>query len=138
MTRRKRKSKSSGAKSRRTRPSRSRQARQDGWRRWLPTAALVLAVILIGVGGVWFVNGQGNAGSGGTAASMDSLADVPRITPRELKAKLDAGQAVVFDARRQVDYANKHIAGATSLPQDEVQARLAELPTDKLAVFYCT
>jgi len=71
-------------------------------------------------------------------ATITSSADVPRITAQELKAKLDAGQAVVFDARRQTSYAQRHIAGAISLPQNEVAARLAELPTDKLAVFYCT
>ncbi len=71
-------------------------------------------------------------------ATIASRADVPRITIQELKAKLDAGQAVVFDARRQLDYAKKHIAGSISLPQGDVAARLAELPSDKLAVFYCT
>jgi len=70
-----------------------------------------------------------------TAAASD---DAPRITAHELKAKLDAGLAVVFDARQQEPYAKQHIAGAVSLPEDEVAARLAELPTDKLAVFYCT
>ncbi len=72
------------------------------------------------------------------AGAFVSSADMPRITVQELKAKLDAGQAVVFDARLQPAYAQKHIAGAISLPEDEVAARLAELPTDKLAVFYCT
>ena len=67
-----------------------------------------------------------------------SSADMPRITVQELKAKLDAGQAVVFDARPQPAYAQKHIAGAISMPEDEVAARVAELPTDKLAAFYCT
>ncbi len=32
-------------------------------------------------------------------ATIASPADVPRITAQELKAMLDAGQAVVFDAR---------------------------------------
>ncbi len=72
------------------------------------------------------------------AGSFISSDDMPRITVQELKAKLDAGQAVVFDARSQSAYARKHIAGAISLPQDEVAARVAELPTDKMAVFYCT
>jgi rhodanese-related sulfurtransferase len=45
---------------------------------------------------------------------------------------------VVFDAQEQLAYAYKHIAGAISMPQDEVDARVAELSTDKLAVFYCT
>ena len=72
------------------------------------------------------------------ATSLVSSADMPRITVQELKAKLDADQAVVFDARVQPAYAQKHIAGAISMPQAEVAARLTELPTDKLAVFYCT
>lgn len=71
-------------------------------------------------------------------ATIASAADVPRITVQELKAKLDAGQAVVFDARRRESYVERHIVGAVSLPQSQVAARLAELPTDKLAVFYCT
>ncbi len=71
-------------------------------------------------------------------AIIASPADVPRITPRELKARLDAGQAVVFDARRRELYAQRHVPGAISLPQSEVTARLAELPADKQAVFYCT
>jgi len=72
------------------------------------------------------------------AGSFVSSDDMPRITVQELKAKLDAGQAVVFDSRSQSAYAQKHIAGAISLPQDEMVARVAELPTDKQAVFYCT
>jgi 3-mercaptopyruvate sulfurtransferase SseA len=71
-------------------------------------------------------------------ATIASPADVPRITAQELKAMLDAGQAVVFDARRRESYIQQHIAGAISLPQNEVAARLAELPADKQVVFYCT
>lgn len=71
-------------------------------------------------------------------ATIASPADVPRITAQELRAKLDASQAVVFDARRKESYMRQHIAGALSLPWNEVAARLAELPTDRQAVFYCT
>ena len=145
MTRKKRKSREGGkkARSRSTKPrrtpsSRSRQARQKGWRNWLPIAALILAAILIGVGGVWLLTRQGNTGPTVAETTIAGSDDVPRITAQELKAKLDAGQAVVFDARQQEPYTQQHIAGAISLPEDEVAARLAELPTDKLAVFYCT
>jgi len=72
------------------------------------------------------------------AGTIISSVDMPRITVPELKAKLDAGQAVVFDVRQQSDYAQKHIAGAISMPQSEVADRLAELPADKMTVFYCT
>ncbi len=79
-----------------------------------------------------------SSGATPVAGHIVSSADMPRITAQELKAKLDAGEAVVFDARSQSAYAQRHIAGAISLPQSEVAARVAELPTDKLAAFYCT
>ncbi|MFQ5813262.1 MAG: rhodanese-like domain-containing protein, partial [Anaerolineae bacterium] len=127
MTRKKRKSsggrkgaRSRSTKPRRTQSSRSRQVRQQGWRRQLPIAALILAAVIISVGGVWFFTRRGNTGPTVTEATTNDLANVPRIAPQELKAKLDAGQAVVFDARRQSDYTQKHIAGAISLPQGEV------------------
>jgi len=145
MARKKRKSSGGRKKTRprstkpqRAQSSRSRQARQQGRRRQLPIAALILAAVIISVGGVWFFTQRGNTGPTATGATITRSADVLRITARELKAKLDAGQAVVVDARRQTDYAQKHIAGAISLPETEVAARLAELPTDKMAVFYCT
>ena len=145
MARKRRKSKGDRKKARsrsteprRTQSSRSRQARQQGWRRRLPIAALILAASIISVGGIWFLTRQGNTGPTVTEATTADSDDVPRITAQELKAKLDAGQAVVFDARLQAPYDQKHIAGALSLPEGEVAARLAELPTDKLAVFYCT
>jgi hypothetical protein len=72
------------------------------------------------------------------AAQISSPDDVPRITAQELKTLLDANQAVVFDARRQESFAQKHIIEAISLPQNQVAARLDELPADKLAIFYCT
>jgi len=127
---------SRSTKPRRTQSSRSRQARQEGWGRWLPIAGLILAAVIIGVGGVWLLTRQGNTGPTVTEATIAGSADVRRITAQELKAKLDAGQAVVFDVRRQESYTQRHIAGAISLPENEVAARLAELPTDKLAVFY--
>ena len=71
----------------------------------------------------------------GTLVSSD---DMPRITVQELKAKLDAGEAVVYDVRLHEAFAQRHIDGAISLPLDGVATRLAELPTDKLAAFYCT
>ena len=134
----KKKARSRSTKPRQTPSSRSRQARQKGGRNWLPIAALILAASLIVVGGVWLLTRQGNTGPTVAETTIAGSDDVPRITAQELKAKLDAGQAVVFDARQQEPYTQQHIAGAISLPEDEVAARLAELPTDKLAVFYCT
>src|ERR1043165_389809 len=61
-----------------------------------------------------------------------------RINVAELKQKLDAGEAVVYDTRAKTAYDQEHIKGALSMPSNEVATRAGELPKDKLIVFYCT
>lgn len=68
-----------------------------------------------------------------------TIAEVPRITPQEVKEKLDAGEdLVIVDSRSLEAYNHSHIAGAVSLPLDEIGTRYGELPKDKLLVLYCT
>jgi len=62
----------------------------------------------------------------------------PRITPAELREKLERGEAVVYDTRAKTAYDQEHIKGALSMPSGEVAGRAGELPKDKLIVFYCT
>jgi hypothetical protein len=64
-------------------------------------------------------------------------ADVPRIGVVEAKAKVDAGEAILVDVRTEAAYKGKHIAGAISIPVDQVSRRRAEFPNDKLIIFYC-
>ncbi|MGD9315309.1 MAG: rhodanese-like domain-containing protein [Anaerolineae bacterium] len=63
--------------------------------------------------------------------------DVPRIGVLEAKAKMDAGEALLVDVRTEGAYKGKHIAGAISIPVDQVSRRHAQLPDDKLIIFYC-
>jgi hypothetical protein len=64
---------------------------------------------------------------------------VPRMTPDELKALLDAGEEVVIaDSRALTPYNVRHITGAISMPLAEVEERADELPRDRTIVFYCT
>ena len=66
-------------------------------------------------------------------------AAVSRITAESLKAKLDAGEAVVIvDTRSLEHFRQKRIAGAVSMPLSEIDARYAELPKGKEIVLYCT
>ena len=65
-------------------------------------------------------------------------AEARRITVAELKQKLDAGEAVVYDTRPKTAYDQEHIKGALSMPAGEVAERTGELPKDKFIVFYCT
>lgn len=54
----------------------------------------------------------------------------------ELRRRVAAGEVVV-DAHPVVGYAAGHIAAAISVPLDELEARLAELPTEREVVTYC-
>ncbi len=72
------------------------------------------------------------------AATLTTKADVPRVTPAELKALMDKGEAVAIDVRGSVPYELGHIKDAVWLPLGLVAQRFGELPQDKLIVAYCT
>jgi len=67
------------------------------------------------------------------------LSEVPRMTPKEVKALLESGERVVFvDTRSRAAYEQDHIPGALSIPLNEIEARHTELPKDRQIVLYCT
>jgi rhodanese-related sulfurtransferase/DNA-binding transcriptional ArsR family regulator len=55
----------------------------------------------------------------------------------ELLKRARSGEVVVLDTRPAGEYAAGHIAGAISLPVDELQQRLRELPKGHEYVAYC-
>ncbi|MBI4888807.1 MAG: metalloregulator ArsR/SmtB family transcription factor [Acidobacteria bacterium] len=55
----------------------------------------------------------------------------------ELLARARSGRAVILDTRPVGEYAAGHIAGAISVPVDDLQRRLRELPRDRKYVAYC-
>jgi hypothetical protein len=66
---------------------------------------------------------------------------VARITPEDLKQKLDAGEeAVVVDLRHAVELEsdNVKIPGAIHLDPGEIEQRHVEIPRDRDIVLYCT
>jgi rhodanese-related sulfurtransferase/DNA-binding transcriptional ArsR family regulator len=56
---------------------------------------------------------------------------------RELLERVRADDVIILDARPANEYEAGHIAGAISVPIDELQKRLRFLPTDKEYVAYC-
>ena len=66
-----------------------------------------------------------------------SQADVPRISVAQARQQADAGEAILVDVRTSAVYEGLHIAGAISMPLHQVARRYAELPADKLLIFYC-
>jgi rhodanese-related sulfurtransferase len=85
------------------------------------------------------------------AVAEEQLADVDRLVKTylgdraaldaigfdELRARLRAGSVVLVDVRPAAEFAAGHIAGAISIPHDELEGRLGELPSDKEVVAYC-
>jgi rhodanese-related sulfurtransferase/DNA-binding transcriptional ArsR family regulator len=70
-------------------------------------------------------------------AYLGDRGEVEPITRRELVSRLRRRDVVVIDVRPLSEYEAGHIAGARSLPPDEVRKRLRELPKDVEVVAYC-
>src|ERR1700694_1069039 len=71
-------------------------------------------------------------------AARDYLGeDVDAIGRDELVARLGRGDVVLVDVRPEEGVAAGHIEGARSIPLDELEQRLAELPADREVVAYC-
>jgi rhodanese-related sulfurtransferase/predicted transcriptional regulator len=83
------------------------------------------------------------------ATSVSRLAEVERavadhlgegveaIGRDELRRRLRRGEVVLIDVRPGEEYEAGHIEGARSIPIDELDERLAELPADREVVAYC-
>jgi membrane protein DedA with SNARE-associated domain len=66
---------------------------------------------------------------------------IARITPEDLKAQLDRGQAtLVVDVRDRLDFDQEPfiIPGALHLQTEELEARHSEIPRDRDIILYCT
>ncbi|TAM80662.1 MAG: sulfurtransferase [Acidobacteria bacterium] len=66
---------------------------------------------------------------------------VNRITPEELKRKIDAGEEVtIIDLRHSMDFEAdpSTIPGAYTLPSEEFEKRYREIPADRELILYCT
>jgi rhodanese-related sulfurtransferase len=63
--------------------------------------------------------------------------EVEAIGREELIARLARGEAVLVDVRPPEEYAAGHIEGARSIPIDELERRLAELPEGREVIAYC-
>ena len=68
------------------------------------------------------------------ADDSNEAQDVPR---EELLRRARSGEVVVLDVRPHHEYTCGHIPSALSMPVEELEARLAELPPDVEVVAYC-
>jgi rhodanese-related sulfurtransferase len=71
-------------------------------------------------------------------AARDYLGeDVDAIGRDELIARMRSGEVVLVDVRPSEEFEAGHIDGARSVPLEELEGRLAELPPDREVVAYC-
>lgn len=63
--------------------------------------------------------------------------DVETIGREELLERAARGDVVLVDVRPGVEFRSGHIEGARSIPIEELDERLAELPADREIVAYC-
>jgi DNA-binding transcriptional ArsR family regulator len=63
--------------------------------------------------------------------------EVDRVDREELVERLRTGDVVLVDVRPPEEFAAGHIEGALSVPLDELERRLGELPPDLEVVAYC-
>jgi rhodanese-related sulfurtransferase/predicted transcriptional regulator len=71
-------------------------------------------------------------------AARDYLGEnVDTIGRAELLGRLARGDVVLVDVRPELEYEAGHIESARSIPLDELERRLAELPPDTEVVAYC-
>src|ERR671938_1452774 len=71
-------------------------------------------------------------------AARDYLGgDVDAIGRDELIERMRSGDVVLVDVRPSEEFEAGHIEGAHSIPLEELEDRLAELPADREVVAYC-
>lgn len=101
--------------------------------------AMTAGIIIFSEGGTTTAAGssQGNTALPLNTGSLP-YPNVPRIGLEESQAKLAQGLALLVDVRSSEAYGKSHIAGAISIPEEEIGNQLDELPRDKEIILYCT
>ena len=71
-------------------------------------------------------------------AYLGSREGLESITAEQLRARLKTGEPLLMlDVRPAEEYQAAHLAGAVSIPLEELEQRLRELPRDREIVAYC-
>jgi rhodanese-related sulfurtransferase/DNA-binding HxlR family transcriptional regulator len=68
---------------------------------------------------------------------LSNRSHLEALTINELSSRLDDPNIIILDVRPHLEYAQGHILGARSIPVDELESRLSELPPEQEIVAYC-
>lgn len=70
-------------------------------------------------------------------AYLGDRSQLEEISHAELQQRIVAGDVIVLDVRPAAEYSAGHIAGARSIPVDQLTESLASIPLDLEVVAYC-
>lgn len=68
---------------------------------------------------------------------LDNRTEFEPLTLNELSVRLHDPEVIILDVRPHLEYAQGHIKGARSIPINELESRLSELPQEQEIVAYC-
>ena len=68
---------------------------------------------------------------------LQDRSSLQSINAAELVERMEAGDVLLLDVRPELEYRSGHIPKAHSIPIDELEARLEELPRDQEIIAYC-
>lgn len=72
-----------------------------------------------------------------TRAFLEARITMEPVDRTLLAERVRSGEVTVLDVRPTEEYLAGHIPGAVSIPLDQLEERLAELPSDREIVAYC-
>lgn len=107
-------------------------------------ALMIAGLLTVGVMGCQKQTTDTPASNTESTTSETAPSDVKTMTGQEVvdAMKSDAGQVgdiLLIDVRTADEYAKGHIDGATNIPHEDLESKLAEIETykDKQVILYC-
>jgi len=103
------------------------------------SAALIVAVAVLAA--CHSRDGSGKGVTNSSAAVPQGTVEgdgVRRVTPAQAHEAFDNGVAVIIDMRGEEQYKSEHIKGSINIPLGQLDARMGELPRNKMIITYCS
>jgi rhodanese-related sulfurtransferase len=72
-----------------------------------------------------------------TREFLEQRGELEPVDRDELVARVRSGEVTLLDVRPTEEYEAGHLPGAVSVPLDELESRIADLPDDREVVAYC-
>jgi hypothetical protein len=81
--------------------------------------------------------GSNDLSGGPVSTPTPDPSNPPRMTIDDLQKLLATNSVLLIDVRNPYTFSDKHIKGASTLPFEDLDKRVSEVPKDKLVVLYC-